>query len=1268
MTAETTNHTTQRRLGQTLLSTNSISSSTHNDPSAGLATLVTTTTTPTTSAVVNNNNNRQQQYTTIAAPGTTTTTTTTASSTNNHSKFNNGHSPRSMLEKVLPSSTRSLTNNTNKEVISACTSPSSATAGSGTQQPSIFYSSRSLTTTRTQQQSQQHSQQAMSPAIISAPLQGQSSQSNLMAPSPQQQPPLRERRDSHSVASSDAAGWQWQENNDPDDQEQALFEQRLCDDIYGVAVRKINQNGKSSLRYVKCTTIDGAELDEYYFTGAGGGIGGGGSHHLTLSSNRSVSSRSWASRNGFSRLMGNAGGTGSSNNSHAGGNDDHEHRNLIPGKKIRVLTWGKKKDVKIPLERFVAVRKGKTTERAKRNPCPASRILSLITSDDHHEAGYPPSSSSNPTTTLDIEAPTRLDRDKFARAFSRFLNIPLIDGDQPFMPQPPGMDMRSVRSDMTPPPSLRMQATSQPMSAGGYNMHDSTANSSVPDIAMTTTNSYTTNGSRSRNAPMPVVHTTPGNNFADTAAASAGLPPSRPSSRIFKRKNNVGGSAGGSLSERNIFSSQSRSNPNSFDKSDQQGSSMQSSSIQQHNNHRNAVNGVNNNNNNNNIDGNASFGNARHSMQQQSTPAKEATLEIPVSKPSTATPATSTIADLPPGTEDAGSIVSSITGGGFDQDLVEELHLALEKMKAELEESRAEAARAVKVAEQAIQSAENSNSKDWNSTVTHKAAEAAAAAQKKSAEAMARARLAEERLEAEKKNALMWKKQLESAEEQAGHWQTRAAAAEVQRYAVAESLESERKKNAHLLAASEIAPRSKSNGKSSTDPFDPFGNSFSESSMHDTDKAEVDRLRSKLAMESARRRKLLDELQDLRGSVRVYCRPRSSTTKNLLSEKSTITMASSEVLMLDRSSGSAAESTRNASPTSTSPLSFEFDGILSTDQDQHDVYAEFEAVCASVVEGYKICVMTYGQANAGKTYTMLGEVEHGNDHTVCISDHGVHLRAMKQLFSIVEHRRDMYYDVVTMNLIEVHDERILDMLAGTDYGETRGKVEGSKRMSGRKSDNPSDDGTGTTASFQGNSITSNKPKLEIKTNRDGETVVYGVVSVEVSSFDDIYRVWTESLAARSRRLAEQDLDARSYELGSHIIASLKISSRNITTGIVTSGKMQFVDFASSDVVSKRSSDGSWKFANKSLNAMNEVVRARSQYQRSVPYRNSTITHILSDSLEADTKVVLVACVSPEEKDLQNTTATLRFAQEMRKVVIGKATRHLSTSASATSPF
>jgi hypothetical protein len=218
-------------------------------------------------------------------------------------------------------------------------------------------------------------------------------------------------RDNYSVGSGSVplpaanADWQWGKRADPDDQEQALFEQRLCEDTYGVAVRKINQNGKSNLRYVKCCLVDFAELEE-----------------MATSSSRSVSSRS---RGAFSRLRG----------------DRAEQRNeeqrgilsqydaILKGQKTRVLTWGKKKDVKLPLEKFVCVRKGKTTDRARRNTNPSSRILSLITEDPYH-------------SSLDIEAPTKVDRDKFAKAFSKFLNVPL-EGDENMsttsMPQSRGM-------------------------------------------------------------------------------------------------------------------------------------------------------------------------------------------------------------------------------------------------------------------------------------------------------------------------------------------------------------------------------------------------------------------------------------------------------------------------------------------------------------------------------------------------------------------------------------------------------------------------------------------------------------------------------------------------------------------------------------------------------------------------------------------------------------------------------------------------------------
>merc|ERR1712205_43703 len=83
-----------------------------------------------------------------------------------------------------------------------------------------------------------------------------------------------------------------------------------------------------------------------------------------------------------------------------------------------------------------------------------------------------------------------------------------------------------------------------------------------------------------------------------------------------------------------------------------------------------------------------------------------------------------------------------------------------------------------------------------------------------------------------------------------------------------------------------------------------------------------------------------------------------------------------------------------------------------------------------------------------------------------------------------------------------------------------------------------------------------------------------------------------------------------------------------------------------------------QFGNKSIDALNDVVNARIQFDRSVPYRNATLTHLLRDSLEADTKVLLMCCVSSERANVADTLGALRFASRMQKVAIGKATKHI----------
>lgn len=424
--------------------------------------------------------------------------------------------------------------------------------------------------------------------------------------------------------------------------------------------------------------------------------------------------------------------------------------------------------------------------------------------------------------------------------------------------------------------------------------------------------------------------------------------------------------------------------------------------------------------------------------------------------------------------------------------------------------------------------------------------------------------------------------------------------------------------------------------------------------------SQVGQLRAKLAMETASRRKLQHEVLDLRGAVRVYCRPRAIT-----SGSSALSMPSREVVVLHRE--------RSGSKTlNSTPLSFEFDGIITPDMDQQELYSEVDQVCLNILDGFNSSIMTFGPSRAGKTFTMLGGIGYSIaadsiEPVLSLNNFGVHLRAARQMFSVIKQRSDRYKDTVTFSVLEVHEEKLCDLLVGTDIGQSQGRPEMPIKNSRRRADS-----TCSSSSAMGNS---DLPlKLELNTNHNGETCVSGLLAVEVKCFEDVCRVWKECLSRRVSRLAEQGIRLEGHDRNCHIIGTMRVSSTNLSTGSGTCGKIQFVDFAASDVVQEKhpltSKKGSnpdilssigpdLRFENKSIATLSDVIQARSQFQRSIPYRNSTITHLLSDSLEADTKVVMIACVSSEIADIQETACTLRFAQSMRKVIVGKATTHSS---------
>jgi hypothetical protein len=438
----------------------------------------------------------------------------------------------------------------------------------------------------------------------------------------------------------------------------------------------------------------------------------------------------------------------------------------------------------------------------------------------------------------------------------------------------------------------------------------------------------------------------------------------------------------------------------------------------------------------------------------------------------------------------------------------------------------------------------------------------------------------------------------------------------------------------------------------------------------DAAQSEVGLLKNQLALEISSRRKLLHEVQDLRGTVRVYCRPRPPVKS--AGSAGTISSPSHEIGLLHR------EEALECQGSEAVPMCFEFDQMFARNATQSEVYAEVEEIVLGSLEGFNACLLAYGQAGSGKTYSMLGNVEilkgdgFGDDAKPIIKfvDHGIHLLAIRQIFQVSNERKDRFEDSFSLSILEIHDEKLIDLVAGTDIAESNGIIKGIDRRYCRVS-KMNEEGEDSSINDDGSR------KLEIRTNHEGDTIVQGQVTIPINSFEDALNVWKESLSLRAK--SNTDIDLKARESSTHVIATIEIMSTNITTGIGTVGKLQFGDLACSDVTQKRGSSTSrsnsigmdnilaplgnsfeWKFKNKSLSTLVDVVDARVNFSRSPPYRNSTLTHVLRDALEADTKTVLLVCARSDPEDIQNTANSMRFASKMRKVVIGKATkRHIT---------
>lgn len=68
-----------------------------------------------------------------------------------------------------------------------------------------------------------------------------------------------------------------------------------------------------------------------------------------------------------------------------------------------------------------------------------------------------------------------------------------------------------------------------------------------------------------------------------------------------------------------------------------------------------------------------------------------------------------------------------------------------------------------------------------------------------------------------------------------------------------------------------------------------------------------------------------------------------------------------------------------------------------------------------------------------------------------------------------------------------------------------------------------------------------------------------------------------------------------------------------------------------------------------LLSLANCIQALVDGHKHVPYRNSKLTRLLQDSLGHNSRTVMIACVSPADANLEETTNTLRYANRARNI-------------------
>lgn len=358
--------------------------------------------------------------------------------------------------------------------------------------------------------------------------------------------------------------------------------------------------------------------------------------------------------------------------------------------------------------------------------------------------------------------------------------------------------------------------------------------------------------------------------------------------------------------------------------------------------------------------------------------------------------------------------------------------------------------------------------------------------------------------------------------------------------------------------------------------------------------------------EEQHRRFLHNQLQEMKGNIRVFCRikPDISSTFNYKIQSLYESSDLKESIIIDE----PVKDNLNTLKKSSKTYKFSFDKIFDKSSSNGDIFEEISQLVQSSIDGFNVCIFTYGQTGSGKTFTM----SNSNDGLIPRS-----LNLMFERISLLSSTLNENYQLFGQ-FFEIYGDNIRDLI--DDHFHHNNDNNNNKGMNGIL------------------------PTSEID----------NIKMIQLKSIEQINILLNH---ANEKRITASTM-ANDESSRSHSIFKVNISKFNKHLNeFVILGKLNLIDLAGSERLAHSQVQGlrlkETLSINKSLSALGDVISSLKSKSSHIPYRNSKLTYILKDSLGGDSKTLMFVNISCLNSSFNESLSSLRFASKVNNTTINK---------------